>query len=202
MSKPPMQYSVITDDTGTAHAVPNPHWHPDGQEATPAPAEVPATFQPQPPVPLPAYEQPAVPQLADQSNAAPQIPEGGYAQRFVTVPLPEFDQPGITCSVRIRNPGMMSQSAFEGMAAALSDVKVGDDGAPEVDETDLASVMPAMYQQLLRLIAGWTMWDAESDEEVPPLLPSPPTTEAELKRAPAGALKAIMGIVQELSDPQ
>jgi hypothetical protein len=162
---------------------------------------IPATFLPQGPVPLPAYEQP-VPQLADQANTAPKIPEGGYASRFVTIPLPEFNQPGITCSVRLRNPGMMSQGAFEGMADSVSGIELGADGEPDMAKVDAVAAMPALYAQLLKLIAGWTMWDAESEDEIPPLLPSPPASVDDLKRAPAGALKAVLAGMGELLGPQ
>jgi hypothetical protein len=193
----PMQYQVFTDDAGAVHAVPNPQWTPDGQGA----AEVPPTFQAQPPVPLPVYEQPVVPQLADQANATPQpIPEGGYAQRFVDIPLPELNLPGIQCSVRMRNPGMMSQGAFEEITEAVKAVQVGEDGQPSED--DAAAQLPLMQAQMLKLIAAWTVWDAESAEDVPPLLPSPPRTVDDLKRAPLQVLKAVMGAFQELRDPQ
>lgn len=169
------------------------------QWGVPQPEPVPATFQAQPPVPLPAYEQP-VPQLADQANAAPQIPEGGYAKRFVDIPLPELNLPGIECSVRIRNPGMMSQGAFESMMAAMEGVKLDASGEP--DATHAAEAMPGMHEQLLKLIAAWRVWDAESVEDVPPMLPSPPTTAEDLQRAPVVVMKAVMAAVKELQDPQ
>ncbi|NUP48065.1 MAG: hypothetical protein HOW97_12230 [Catenulispora sp.] len=160
---------------------------------------VPPTFQPQPPVPLPVYEQSATPQLADQGNAAPQIPEGGYAKRFVDVPLPELNLPGIECKVRMRNPGMMSQGAYEEITKALDGMKLTEDAA---DVADFAKQLPVMQVQMLKLIASWTVWDAESAEDVPPLLPSPPTSVDDLKRAPMGVMTAMMAAFKELSDPQ
>lgn len=166
----------------------------------PPPAAVPPTFQAQPPVPLPVYEQPTVPQLADQSNAASQLPEGAYAQRFVDIPLPELALPGIDCWVRMRNPGMMSQGAFEEITGAIQGIQVGGDGAPT--EEDATKQLPLMQAQMVKLIASWRVWDAESAEDIPPLLPSPPRTAEDLKRAPLQVLKAVMGAFQELRDPQ
>lgn len=163
-------------------------------------AAVPPTFQPQPPVPLPAYEQPAVPQLADPDNAAPQLPEGSYAQRFVDIPLPELNLPGIECSVRMRNPGMMSQGAFEEITNALSGVPLDENGQPT--EADAMEQLPLMQAQMLKLIASWTVWDAESAEDNPPLLPSPPRSVEDLKRAPLPVMKALMATFQELQNPQ
>lgn len=161
----------------------------------PVPQPVPPTFQPQPPVPLPAYEQPA--QTAPQAPAAVRIPEGGYALRVVRVPLPEFALAGLPEPwVEMRNPGLMSQEALEGMMEEMRAVKIGDDGEP----TDVADVN-RIFGQVLKLVRDWCMWDGGSDEDVPPLLPKP-TTLAVLRRAPAGALKKIMETFQELQNPQ
>lgn len=163
----------------------------------PGPQPVPATFQPQPPVPLPVYEQPAAAPAPDQ--AAPAIPEGGYARRFVDIPLPELNLPGIECSVRMRNPGMMSQGAFEEIMNALDGVKIGEDGT---EAADVAEQLPVMQAQVLKLIASWVVWDAESAEDVPPLLPSPPRSVDDLKRAPMAVMNAVMAAFKELQDPQ
>lgn len=171
------------------------------QPEQPQPVELPATFQPQPPVPLPAYEQP-VPQM-QQAPAPVQVPEGGYAQRFVTIPLPEFNQPGIECSVRLRNPGMMSQNAFEAMMESVDSLELDENGEPILkDGATSKGVLTGLYAQLLKLIVSWTMWDADGSGEEPELLPSPPTSAEELKRAPGGALRKIMDAVKELQDPQ
>jgi hypothetical protein len=165
--------------------------------------EIPATFAPQPPVPLPVYEQPApVLQLADQANTSPRIPEGGYAKRFVDIPLPELNLPGIECKVRMRNPGMMSQGAYEEIMNAIKGVPMGEDGKPDEAESDLAEQLPVMQAQFLKLIASWTVWDAESAEDVPPLLPSPPTSVEDLKRAPMAVMNAMVAAFKELQNPR
>lgn len=168
--------------------------------STPAPQPVPPTFQPQAPVPLPAYEQPV--ETAPQAPAPVQIPEGGYARRFVTIRLAELDQPGVQCSVRLRNPGLMSQGTFETVFDAVDGLELDENGQPKLNASAAKHAIPALYGQLLKLIASWTMWDAESNDDIPTLLPSPPTGVDDLRRAPAGAVKRIMAAVQELSDPQ
>jgi hypothetical protein len=169
-------------------------------QQAPVSVPVPATFQPQPPVPLPAYEQPV--QAAAPEPAPAAIPEGGYAKRFIDLPLPEFNLPGIDCQVRLRNPGMMSQGAFEDLFSSIDGIQLGPDGEPVLDAEQAKQALPKLYGQLTKLIASWTMWDATSAEDVPPLLPSPPETAEHLKAAPAGAIKRIMDAVQELKDPQ
>lgn len=162
----------------------------------PEPMPVPSTFQAQPPVPLPAYEQPPVPQLADQANAAPQIPEGGYAQRIVRIPLPQFRLEGLPEPwVEMRNTGMMSQDALDELGQGLQGVAIGADGKPA--EGDVSTVMAT----LTKLIRRWCMWDGSSDDDVPPMLPEQ-VDVASLRRAPVGVLKTIMKATQELSDPQ
>jgi hypothetical protein len=179
--------------------------YPGGQMPAEAPPQVqvpsvPPTFQPQAPVPLPAYEQPI--QTTAQAPAPVQIPEGGYAQRFVTIRLAQYDQPGVQCSVRLRNPGLMSQGTFESVFDAVDGLELDENGEPKVNGAAAKAAIPALYAQLLKLISSWTMWDAESDAEEPTRLPSPPASVDDLRRAPAGAVKAIMAAVQELSDPQ
>jgi hypothetical protein len=163
------------------------------EPALPAPM-VPAAFQPQPPVPLPTYEQ--VPQLADQQATSVQIPEGGYASRWTRIPLPKVALPGVPEPwVEIRNPGMMAQDALDEIATALTSVEVGSNGEPVARDSG------KIYEQLLKLIRGWCMWDAWSDAEVPPLLPAP-TDAAVLRRAPSGALAQVFKAFAELQNPQ
>jgi hypothetical protein len=198
MTQPVPQPNLLGyPDLGQAAAQPVP-----GPAAEPPAAQVPATFQPQGPVPLPAHEQPTPAPAAPQAPGAVPIPEGGYARRFIDLPLPEFNLPGINCVVRLRNPGMMSQGAFEELFSSIDGIQVDANGEPVLDIEQAKQALPRLYGQLMNLIASWRMWDATSAEDVPPLLPSPPTTVEDLKRAPAGAMKRILDAVQELKDPQ
>lgn len=156
--------------------------------------EIPSTFQPQPPVPLPAYEQPAaVPQLADQANAAPQVPEGGYASRIVRISLPQFHLQGLPEPwVEMRNPGMMSQDALEAIGRGLQGQQSDADAEPDPD---------VIMGTLAQLVRRWCMWDGTSEDDMPPMLPEQ-VDVASLRRAPVGVLKHVMQTVKELSDPQ
>ena len=111
--------------------------------------EVPATFLPQPPVPLPVYEQ--VPQIADQAAVASvQVPEGGYAQRFVKIPLPQLHIEGVQAPwIELRNPGLMAPDVFDEMSKGLAGVTENEAGEPlERDQ----GVIDA-YRQIT---AAWT----------------------------------------------
>jgi hypothetical protein len=157
-------------------------------------APAPATFQPAAPVPQPA---PALPQLADQQAASVQIPTGGYASRVVRIPLPAFALPGVPLPwVEMRNPGMMAQAALDEIQAGMQAVQVGPDGEP-VAGADTA----AIFEQLQRLMRAWCMWDATSDDDVPPLLPDPASADI-LRKAPSGVLIEVMRAFQELQNPQ
>jgi hypothetical protein len=161
----------------------------------PASAPVPAAFDAQPPAP-PVVQPTPLPQLADQQATAVQIPEGGYASRWTRIPLPQFALPGLPEPwIEIRNPGMMPQTALDEIAAALTAVEVGPNGEPLARDND------KVYDQLLKLIRGWCMWDAMSDADVPPLLPTP-TDAAMLRRAPSGALAQVFRAFAELQNPQ
>jgi hypothetical protein len=165
---------------------------PQPQPTPPVPQPVPATFTPQP-LP-PAAPTAPLPQLADQQATTVQVPPGGYASRFVRIPLQEFALPGVPEPwVEIRNPGMMAQEALDEIVAGFRAVRVGPDGEP--DQT-------AVYQQLLHLIRSWCMWDARSDDDRPPMLPTNPTDIATLRRAPGGALLKVFTAFQELQNPQ
>lgn len=155
---------------------------------------VPAAFAaPAPPAPAP----PGIPQLADQNATSVQIPEGGYASRFTRLRLPQFALPGVPEPwVEIRNPGMMAQETLDEIGAAINAVEIGPNGEP-VTDTDGA----AIYAQMLRLIRSWCLWDAVSEDDVPPLLPAP-SDLATLRRAPAGALVAVFKAFMELQDPR
>ncbi|MEZ0066676.1 hypothetical protein ABIA32_002688 [Streptacidiphilus sp. MAP12-20] len=196
MTTPMPVYPPTDQPYPTPAPMPNP-----AKPAMPAapmqPVDVPPTFQPQAAVPLPAYEQQLVADTP-QPPAPVQIPKGGYAQRFVTVPLPTFNLPGIDCQVKLRNPGMMAHGATEDMVAAVETVELDDDGEP----VNKAQAFPMLHRQLLGLIAAWTMWDATSPDDNPPLLPSPPASIDDLKRAPSGAIQAILAAVAELQVPQ
>lgn len=161
---------------------------------TPDQAAVPAAFAaPAAPVPTP----PGIPQIADQSATAAQIPAGGYASRFTRISLPQFALSGLPEPwVEIRNPGMMAQETLDEIGAAINAVEVGPNGEPATD-TDGA----AIYAQMLRLIRSWCIWDAVSEDDVPPLLPAP-SDMATLRRAPAGALVAVFKAFMELQDPR
>ncbi|MDH6141160.1 hypothetical protein P3T35_003173 [Kitasatospora sp. GP30] len=161
----------------------------------PAPQPVPATFDPQPPVPAPITPT-QLPQLADQQATAVQIPEGGYASRWTRIPLPQYAVAGVPEPwVEIRNPGMMPQSALDEIGAALTRVETGPDGEPVARDSGV------IFDQLLRLIRSWCMWDATSDADVPPLLP-PPVDAVTLRRAPSGALGHVFKTFAELQNPQ
>lgn len=156
---------------------------------------VPGTFLPQPPVPLPVYEQ--IPQIADQQAVASvQIPTGGYAQRVTRIPLPQFALEGLPEPwVEIRNPGLMAPEILEEIGKGLSGVKPDADGEPSVDDEQL------VWTTMIRLMRGWCMWDATSEDDVPPLLDSKVTVGL-LRKAPMGVIKALMKAFQELQNPQ
>lgn len=127
------------------------------------------------------------------------LPEGAHSSRFVRIPLPDFDQPGIpSCWVEIRNVGLMSQAQIEALGQGVEGIQLGEDGLP----VDDVAALPVIMQQILKLIRSWSMWDADSDEDVPSQLPSPPATVDDLKRAPGGALKRVLAAIEELQDPR
>ena len=160
--------------------------------------DVPATFQPQQAVPVPVYAQQAVPQIVDQEAVTSvQVPQGGYAQRITRLPLPELALPGLPEPwMEIRNPGLLSQSTIEELGQGLRGVTTGDDGQP-TGEVDSQLIIATMAKLLRR----WCMWDATSDEDVPPLLPETITLE-DLNKAPLVALKSIVRAFREFQDPQ
>jgi hypothetical protein len=161
--------------------------------ATPDQA-VPPTFTAPTPAPDPAAQ--AIPQLANQQATAVQIPTGGYASRFVRIALPQFALPGVPEPwIEIRNPGMMAQQSLDEIGTALGLVETGPDGEPVAADTE------AILRQMQRLIRAWCMWDAVSDDDVPPPLPAP-SELATLRRAPSGALVAVMKAFMELQDPR
>lgn len=156
------------------------------------PLEVPPTFQPQPPVPLPAYEQP-VPQM-QQAPPPVQVPEGGYAQRVVRIPMTKFTLPGLEdLWVDMRNPGLMAPSAVDDIATQLQGVSA--------DQAETEEAKQAAYAAILALVRRWRMWDATSDDDVPPLLPEVPDVDT-LQRAPLGVLVELGRAFQELQDPR
>lgn len=162
-------------------------------------ADVPPTFQPQPPVPLPVYEQPQqIPQIADQAAVTSvQVPEGGYAQRTTRIYMNQFRLEGLPeLWIEMRNPGLMAPSAIDEMSTGLRGVKTDDQGDP-VDGTDTTLIM----ETVARLMRRWSMWDATSDDQVPPMLPEAVTIE-DLNKAPIGVLGAIGRAFKELQNPQ
>jgi hypothetical protein len=158
---------------------------------------VPPTFQPQPAVPLPAYEQQGIPQAADQEAVTSvQVPVGGYAKRIVRLPMPQFALPGLPdLWIEIRNPGLLAQSTIEEMQQGLRGVTVDEAGEP--GEADSKLILETMSSLLRR----WCMWDATSDDDIPPLLPET-VTVADLSRAPLGVLGEIGKAFRELQNPQ
>jgi hypothetical protein len=160
--------------------------------------DVPATFQPQQAVQVPVYEQQAVPQILDQEAVTSvQVPKGGYAQRITRIPLPELALPGLPEPwLEIRNPGLLSQSTIEELSQGLRGVTTGNGGQP-TGEADSQLIMATMAKLLRR----WCMWDATSDDAIPPLLPETITLE-NLNKAPLVALKSITRGFRELQDPQ
>jgi hypothetical protein len=161
----------------------------------PAPQPVPATFVPQP-VPSAAPAAPVLPQLADQQATAVQIPEGGYAQRIVRIPLPQFHLAEVPAPwVEMRNPGLMAQEALEEIGHGLTGVTIGPDGQPSEADSEL------VLATMARLLRRWCMWDASSEDDVPPLLPETVTVES-LRKAPLGVFRAIGAAFVELQNPQ
>jgi hypothetical protein len=73
---------------------------------------------------------------------------------------------------------------------------MGDDGEP-TDSGDTKVILETMGKMLRR----WSMWDATSDDDEPPMLPETVTLEM-LGKAPIGVLGALGRAFKELQNPQ
>jgi hypothetical protein len=175
---------------------------PQAAPAQPVPlaflAPPPASVQPIPEQPVPAVQPQPLPQIQAVESLAPsvKIPEGGYAQRIVRVPMPQFQLEGLPEPwVEMRNPGLMATSSLDEMGNGLRGIKVGEDGEPTAGDTQV------VLATMVRLLRRWCMWDATSEEDVPPLLPETITADM-VQRAPLGVIKAIGAAFMELQDPR
>ncbi len=170
----------------------------------PAPAPVPPAFLGASAAPQPVYEQPPapapqpLPQIHAVEVVAPsvQVPEGGYAQRVVRIPLPQFALPGLPIPwIEMRNPGLMAPESIDEISKGLRGISVDEGADPSAADAEV--IMATM----IKLLRRWCIWDARSEADVPPLLPETPSREL-LSWAPLGVIGAIGQAFRELQDPR
>lgn len=117
---------------------------------------------------------------------------GGYANRKITMEFPDLSEDDDMVRVTIRNPRTLPPAELR-----PPDIELDAAGKP----VDSEAAEQATYTAISKLISGWHVYDATSDDDDQPPLPLPATPEL-VAKLPMEIISKIAEAMTEAINPQ